>query len=126
MGLREPSTIGGIFLQPGSRPFRWVLAGRNTFSAAQVFANNLDRLTNAVFVGEPTGSRPNFVGEDTALRLPWSGYFGSISSRFHQTFNNDERIWIAPDYPVALFESDYFAGKDPVLDRLEAFIRAAP
>jgi hypothetical protein len=107
---------------PGGR--LWVLVGRNTFSAAQVLANNLDRLTNALFVGEPTGSRPNFVGEDTGLRLPWSGYYGSISSRFHQTWNQDDRIWIAPDYPVALTAVDYFAGRDPVMDRLEEFIRA--
>ena len=42
----------------------WVITSRRTFSAAQNFASTLDRyITDAIFVGEPTGSRPNFVGE---------------------------------------------------------------
>lgn len=38
----------------------FVIIGRNTFSAAQNSATLLDRHTHAVFVGEPTGSRPSF------------------------------------------------------------------
>ncbi|HEX7879556.1 MAG TPA: hypothetical protein VF720_09105 [Candidatus Eisenbacteria bacterium] len=109
---------------PGGRT--WVLIGRNTFSAAQVLANNLDRLTNAMFLGEPSGSSPNFVGEDTGLRLPNSGYYGSISSRFHQTWNNDDRPWIAPDFAIPLTSGDYFAGRDPVMEALEDYLRTMP
>lgn len=94
----------------------YVLAGRHTFSAAQNFANWVERLTDAVFVGEPTGSRPNFTGETTRLTLPYSGLQGSISSRYWQDSHaTDERVWIAPDLPVSLSSADYFANRDPVL-----------
>ncbi|MFB3084243.1 MAG: hypothetical protein ACE1Z4_12465, partial [Gammaproteobacteria bacterium] len=43
----------------------FVIIGRETFSACQNFVNRMERETNVLFVGEPTGSRPNFVGEDT-------------------------------------------------------------
>ena len=43
----------------------FVIIGRRTFSAAQNTVNMIEKNTNATFVGEPTGSRPNFVGEST-------------------------------------------------------------
>lgn len=51
----------------------YVLQGRNTFSAAQNLVTSIYRLTNAVFVGEPSGSSPNHVGEDSSLVLPHTG-----------------------------------------------------
>src|SRR3954470_9104169 len=45
----------------------YVLMGRNTFSAAQFFLGEMDRYTNAKFAGEPSSSRPNFVGEETGV-----------------------------------------------------------
>src|SRR5205823_7020207 len=38
-----------------------IFTSRMTFSAAQVFVNELDRYTNAVIAGEPSGSKPNFI-----------------------------------------------------------------
>ena len=109
-------------MAPGNRV--WVLIGRSTFSAAQNFTNDLDRLTGAVFVGEPTGSRPNFVGENASVVLPVSGLQVSISSRYHQAFDwLDGRIWIAPDVPAPLSAADYFAGRDPALDAVLEIIR---
>jgi tetratricopeptide (TPR) repeat protein len=94
----------------------FVLPGRHTFSAAQNFVNWVERLTDAVFVGEPTGSRPNFTGETTPVTLPYSGLQGSISSRYWQdSHSNDDRLWIAPDIPVGLSSADYFSNRDPVL-----------
>src|SRR5262249_19020188 len=63
----------------------YAITGRQTFSAAQVFANQLNKLTSAIFAGEPTGSRPNFIGEGSQTRLPFSGLFVTISTRYHQT-----------------------------------------
>ena len=40
----------------------YVIIGRGTFSAAQNTATAIERETNAIFVGEPSGSRPNFIG----------------------------------------------------------------
>jgi hypothetical protein len=42
----------------------FVLAGRHTFSAAQNFVNRVERLTDAVFVGEPTGDHVQCGDQD--------------------------------------------------------------
>ena len=96
----------------------YVLTGRNTFSAAQNFISQLDHRTRAIFVGEPSSSKPNFVGEENNLQLPWSGAFISISNRYHENIPGDKREWIEPDIKVALSSADYFANRDPVLARL--------
>jgi len=96
----------------------YVLTGRNTFSAAQNFIAQLDRRTRAIFVGEPSSSRPNFVGEENDLLLPWSGAIVSISNRYHENIPGDKRQWIEPDIRVDLSSRDYFANKDPVLERV--------
>ncbi|MCA9763061.1 MAG: hypothetical protein KC544_08045 [Gemmatimonadetes bacterium] len=93
-----------------------VLTGRNTFSAAQILLNVIDRDTRAIVVGEPSSSRPNFVGEENFFRLPWSGAIGSISDRYHESRPGDRRRWIPPDVPVDLTAADYFGHRDPVLD----------
>ncbi|MEM7363281.1 MAG: hypothetical protein AAF525_04615 [Pseudomonadota bacterium] len=90
-----------------------VLQGRNTFSAAQNLATDIDRMTNATFVGEPSGSSPNHVGEDSQLLLPYSGLAVGIASRYFQASDpTDDRIWIAPDIYAPPRASDYFAGRD--------------
>lgn len=95
----------------------WVLSGRNTFSAAQNFLNRIERWTDAVIVGEPSSSSPNFVGEETNLELPWSRVHGSISNLYWQDSDpTDDRQWIYPDVPVSLSSEDYFGGRDPVLE----------
>jgi hypothetical protein len=48
----------------------FVIIGRLTFSAAQNIATALEEHTDATFVGEPTGSRPNFIGETIPFELP--------------------------------------------------------
>ena len=108
------------------RPGRklWVLTGRNTFSAAQSFINDLERLTTATFAGEPSSSSPNFIGESTSLRLPYSGAIGSVSTRFHSFRDADERTWIAPRVPYALSHSDWLANRDPALDAVVALAHA--
>lgn len=111
---------------PGRRIF--YLAGRNTFSAAQNFSTNVERLTRAVFVGEPTGSSPRFTGEGAIwFELPFSRTRASISNWYHQfTFWSDTRLWIAPDVPVDLSSADYFAGRDPALEAVLQIIRDHP
>jgi len=95
----------------------YVIMGRQTFSACQNFVTDLDTWTDAVFVGEPSGSRPNAIGESTFSVLPYSGLRAGISSRYHQeSYPGDDRKWIAPDVPLALKSADYFANRDPILD----------
>jgi len=97
----------------------YVLMGRNTFSAAQNFINRVERWTDATFVGEPSSSSPNFVGEENEIVLPFSRVHGSLSNRYWQDSDPwDDRPWIEPDIPVVLSAEQYLAGVDPVLERV--------
>jgi hypothetical protein len=93
-----------------------VITGRNTFSAAQIFINLMNRDTKAIFAGEPSSSKPNFVGEENQILFPWSGAMGSISNRYHESMAGDNRQWIEPQIKVELSSRDYFAGRDPALE----------
>jgi C-terminal processing protease CtpA/Prc len=112
------------FVEASSRHRVVVLIGRATFSAGQNFANWLDRYTSAVFVGEPTGSRPNFLGDGSDTPLPYSGLRVSIAGRrYDDSTPDDARAWIAPDVPVPVLSTDYFANRDPAFDAALATIR---
>ena len=98
----------------------FAIVGRRTFSAAMNLASDLETHTNVMFVGEPTGSKPNFYGEDSIYRLPFSGLVGSVSTRRWQGgFNSsDQRIWIAPDLAAPMSSEDYRNGRDPALETI--------
>ncbi len=102
----------------------FVITGRSTYSAAQIFISLLEARIRPVFAGEPSGSRPNFVGEDNIVKLPWSGAIANISTSYHETTPGDKRQWIEPGIPVDLSSADYFANRDPVLERVLAAARA--
>lgn len=94
----------------------FVITGRETFSACQNFCTWLDRQTAALFVGEPTGSRPNFIGEGNEIRLPYSGLMANASSRLWQdSYSEDKRAWIAPELTAELTSDDYRSNRDPAL-----------
>ena len=117
LGLLTP-LVTTLHNYESSRPDAriYVLMGRNTFSAAQVFLGRMNRETNARFAGEPSSSRPNFVGEESMVQLPWSGAIGSISDRYHETIPGDTREWIAPSIRYNPSARDYFANRDPLLE----------
>lgn len=97
----------------------YVIVGRNTFSAAHLLLADLDRLTDAIIVGEPSGSRPNHLGEAGWFKLPYSGVWGIISSQYHQASKaEDHRIWIAPHLPVTLSSESYFSGEDSAMKQI--------
>lgn len=101
----------------------YVITGRNTFSAAQNFITRVERLTDAIFVGEPSSSSPNFSGEETNLLLPYSRVRGSISNRYWQDSDPDDvRPWIFPAVPVELTSNDYFSGRDTVMEAIQKII----
>jgi tetratricopeptide (TPR) repeat protein len=102
----------------------FVLMGRKTFSAAHILLTDISRFTNAIFVGEPSGTRPNHMGESGWFKLPYSGLSGVISSQFHQvSAAEDHRIWISPHVPVRLSSTDYFSGKDPAMNAIFNIIK---
>lgn len=101
----------------------YVIIGRNTFSASHNLIVDLDRISQAVFVGEPSGSRPNAISESGRIRLPYSQFEVTISSQLHQhSFPEDHRLWIAPDIPVGLSSQDFFSGRDSALEAIASLI----
>lgn len=112
--IAEP---GGLF----------VLVGRDTFSAAMMLAVDLERLTNAIFVGEPTGARPNHFGDSRRLELPNSGLTLRVSSLYWQYAGpRDEREWLAPQIPVPITAADARRGRDRALDEILELVTAEP
>jgi hypothetical protein len=53
---------------------------RGTFSAAVNASSDLERLSNAIFVGEPTGGAPSSWGDPRKITLPNSGLIARIST----------------------------------------------
>ena len=102
----------------------FVIIGRRTFSAAMLLSSMIESHLDAIFVGEPTGSSPQFYGEDTLFRLPYSGLTGSISSRWFQNrfISDDERPWIAPDIVAELTVDDLRKGHDPALEAIRVYL----
>jgi tetratricopeptide (TPR) repeat protein len=101
----------------------FVITGRETFSACQNFCNWLDQHTPARFAGEPTGSRPNFVGEGNPITLPYSGLLVNASSRYWQdSVSEDQRPWIAPDLAAEMTSDDFRANRDPALEVIVEYL----
>ena len=110
--------VGTVRRHP--RPL-YVITGRNTFSAASLFAARLRCRTHPIFVGEPAGGSPNLYGNSEDVTLPYSGLAVSVASQFFVGCRrNDPRLTIRPDIPVALSSADYFAGRDPALEAVLA------
>ncbi|MCI0378064.1 MAG: hypothetical protein L0215_10680 [Gemmataceae bacterium] len=95
----------------------FVIIGRHTFSAAQNCATDIEMHTKALFVGEPTGSSPNFIGETVRLTLPYSKMTGSISDLYWgRSWPMDYRTWIAPQLYAPPSFALYKANRDPALE----------
>lgn len=100
---------------------RWgrlfAIIGRGTFSAAMNLAVDLERQTRVLFVGEPTGARPNHYGENGEIVLPRSGLRATVSTLWWQhSAPYDDRPWIAPEIPARLSSEDYARNRDPAVD----------
>lgn len=94
-----------------------VLLSRTTFSAAANFATDVERAVHPVFVGEPSGGSPNLYGDTDPLDLVAAGVTVHIARIYWQKSTPDDpRTAIVPRVVVPLASTDYFAGRDPVLD----------
>ena len=100
----------------------FVIIGRYTFSAAINAAGSLDANTNAIFVGEPTPTGPNFVGESNIITLPYSRLRVSISDLYWQnSWTMDTRVWFAPLLYVPVTFADFKSKRDPALEAILAY-----
>jgi tetratricopeptide (TPR) repeat protein len=96
-----------------------ITSGYRTFSAAQNAATLIERFTPAIFVGDTTGSRPNFVGEDAPVELPYSKLQVSISDLYWQSsWPSDYREWIPPLIYVPRSFAAYAENRDPALEAI--------
>jgi hypothetical protein len=100
----------------------FIITGRQTFSAAQNFTTDFARESEAIFVGEPTGSRPNFVGESVPVVLPFTQMRMTVSDLYWQrSWPMDHRMWIPPDIPTEMSSAMFLAGRDPAMEAVLAF-----
>ncbi len=96
-----------------------MIIGRGTFSAAQMLAHMLDLWTEAVFVGEPTGSAPQFWGDHSVFRLANSGIAVSASPTWWQPGGPyDRRPYLPPQWAFEPRFEDYLAGRDAALQAI--------
>jgi tetratricopeptide (TPR) repeat protein len=110
--------------RPGSL---FVIIGRRTFSAAQNTVTAIERHTDAIFVGEPTGSSPNFTGELVPFELPWSKLRVNVSDLYWQTsWPMDRRPFIPPELYAPPTAQAWLAGRDPALEAIAAYREHLP
>lgn len=104
----------------------FVIMGRETFSAGHNLLTEITINIDPILVGEPSGSKPNHIGESGWFQLPYSGLMGLVSTQFHQDSKpEDNRKWIAPHIPVGLASTDYFNGDDRALNTIMEVIKAS-
>ncbi len=83
----------------------------------------IERNTSAIFVGEPTGSRPNFVGESIPVILPYSKMRATISDLYWQnSVAMDYRNWIAPELYAPPTFALFRAKRDPAMEAIADYI----
>jgi C-terminal processing protease CtpA/Prc len=105
----------------------YAIIGRNTYSAAENFIVDLDRLTDVVFVGEPSGAKPSTHGNESPITLPWSGLQGAVSAVYWQIGDaRDKRLWIAPQLFVPPTAQDWLDNRDAPLSAILRHLRARP
>jgi hypothetical protein len=102
----------------------FAITGPATFSAAQMFADALEKYTNVTFVGEPTGSKGNAYGDSRKIALPNSGITVRASIYYWQDWHPmDRRDATIPQIHAPLTFDAYRNNIDPAL---EAIKRATP
>ena len=104
----------------------FVLTWRGSFSATEALLVDLDRLTNAVFLGEPASSKPNSWGDAYRMAMPNSGISVRTSLYWNQLKGQSAEPWTAIDIAVPYTFADYAAGRDPVLEAALSYRPAAP
>ncbi|MFL5508670.1 MAG: S41 family peptidase [Gemmatimonadaceae bacterium] len=94
----------------------YVLTGRRTWSAAQMLVTEMQKYTNATFVGEPTASKGNAFGDSYRIVMPNSKVTVRVSTLWWQYLDpRDKREMIEPAVKAPLSFADYVAGVDPAL-----------
>ena len=101
-----------------------VLTSRLTESAAVAWCARLEGETSALFIGELTASPPNYYNDPAGFRRESFHIPGTpINYRIARVLDvwsadsTDDRLGMAPDFPVGMTWADFASGRDPVLER---------
>lgn len=101
-----------------------VLTSRLTESAAVAWCARLEGETSALFIGELTASPPNYYNDPAGFRREAFHIPGTpINYRIARVLDvwsadsTDDRLGIAPDFPVGMSYADFASGRDPALER---------
>lgn len=120
--LLLPLTDGIARSRVNRRGRLYVFISPYTYSAGMNAAVLLERHTQAMFVGEPTPSQPNWVGESNTFFLPYSRVAVSVSDLYWQSsWPFDQRRWIAPALYAPPTRASRIARRDPALEAVLAF-----
>lgn len=132
--LRHNSGGNNLILQPlihglirrdvlNRRGHLFTIIGRETFSAAMNCANWIEEHTRTLFIGEPTGGRPNHYGDARQLELPNSKAMLMISTvPWQARLPWDDRVWIAPQIAAPPDAGAWRAGRDPALEAVFEYL----
>jgi hypothetical protein len=98
------------------------IIGPATFSAAQNLTDALEKYTNILFVGEPTGSRGNAYGDSRKIVLPNSGVTVRVAIYYWQDwYPMDERDATVPKIVAPLTFDAYIHKTDPALEAIRGY-----
>lgn len=105
----------------------FVVTGARTFSAAMNLARDLERWTNATFVGEPTGNAAFFFGDHVQVPLPGSGLTLNVSTLAWPPYDPRNREdFLAPAIYAPLTSADFQANVDPAMRAIAARVSGKP
>lgn len=120
--LNKPLIVGLIKSKVDERGKLFTIISRHTFSAAQNLVNELEKYTNTLFVGEPTGENVNFYGDTTRINLPNSGLVVRASTLWWQNLDpRDRRQWTGPHIATELTSTDYLTNNDPAMKAILSY-----
>ncbi|MGB9180702.1 MAG: tetratricopeptide repeat protein [Pyrinomonadaceae bacterium] len=114
--LNRPLVVGLIKSKINQRGHLFTVTSRRTFSAAQNLVNELEKYTETIFVGEPTGENVNFYGDPARIALPNSGLVVRASGLWWQNMDpRDRRQWTGPEIAAEMTSEDYRNNVDPAM-----------
>lgn len=94
----------------------FVIVGRDTFSSALLNTYYLKFNTHAVFLGEPTGGKPNCYGEVKYLSLKNSGLPIRYSTKYYELIDGNSMPSFMPDVLFEVEFKDYIRHIDPCME----------
>lgn len=121
--FNRPLLLGIIQSRKADQKGRlFTIIGRSTWSAAQGMVNELEKYTNTIFVGEPSGGKANSYGDSNRITLPNSGITVRVSTLWWQGDERDRRQWTAPQIAADLTFEDYRTNNDPAVKAALSYV----